>query len=66
MCNMLMSLRMSPEMVAELKDLAKAESVRRGEFVSWAKLMRESAARTLKKAKRRAATSTATAVIAAQ
>jgi hypothetical protein len=60
---MLMSLRMSPEMVAELKDLATAESARRGEFVSWAKLMRESAARTLKKAKRQTA-SNATAAVA--
>jgi hypothetical protein len=51
MCNLLMSLRMSPEMLADLKALAARESVRRGEFVSWARLVREAAARTLAEAK---------------
>jgi hypothetical protein len=51
MCNLLMSLRMSEEMLADLKKLAERESARRCEFVSWARLVREAAARLLDEAK---------------
>jgi hypothetical protein len=55
MCKQLLSLRLSPEMLADLKAIAARESARRGEFVSWAKVMRDSAARTIRKAKKREA-----------
>jgi hypothetical protein len=52
MCTLLLSLRMSPDMLTALKELASRESVRRGEYVSWARLVREAAARTLEEANR--------------
>jgi len=50
MPSILTAIRIQPELLQELKALAKRESERRGEYVSWAKLVRESAARMLKKA----------------
>jgi hypothetical protein len=50
MCSVLTAIRIQPELLQELKALARRESERRGEFVSWAKLVRESAVRMLKKA----------------
>jgi hypothetical protein len=46
------SIRLPPQLLADLKALARNESVRRGEFVSWARLVREEAAKALKRAKR--------------
>jgi hypothetical protein len=54
MCTVLTSIRMPPELLAELKALAREETARRGESVSWAKLVREGARRTLQQAKKRA------------
>jgi hypothetical protein len=47
MCSVIAAIRMPPDMLEELKTLAMHESLRRGEVVSWAKLVRESAARLL-------------------
>jgi hypothetical protein len=55
MSTLLLSLRMEPEMLAALKTLAARESVRRGEVVSWARIVREAAARTLEEARQGAA-----------
>jgi hypothetical protein len=54
MGSLLLSLRMSPQMLADLKALAEQESIKRGESVSWTKLVREGAARMLEEAKRAA------------
>ncbi len=54
MCTVLTSIRMPPELLAELRALAREESVRRGEQVTWARLLREGARRTLQLAKKRA------------
>lgn len=55
MSTLLLSIRMRPEMLAALKTLAARESARRGEAVSWARIVREAAARTLEEAKLEAA-----------
>jgi hypothetical protein len=49
-------LRMPPALVDALQTLAREESVRRGETVTVGQLLREGARRTLRLAKRRAAT----------
>ena len=51
--SVLTAIRMTPEMVADLKKLAKKESVLRRENVSWARLVREAATRMLCRANRR-------------
>jgi hypothetical protein len=48
-CNTSVSLRLSPEMLANLKEIARWESARHGEYVSRAKVVRESAARTIRR-----------------
>jgi len=54
----LISVRMPPAMADALHDLARDESVRRGEPITLGQLLREGARRTLKLAKRRAAAPT--------
>jgi Arc/MetJ-type ribon-helix-helix transcriptional regulator len=54
MSSILTSIRMPPELLKDLKALARQESVRRGESVSWAELVREGARRTLQQKKKRA------------
>jgi hypothetical protein len=51
MATILTSIRLPPEMLKELRALAKKESHRRGEQVSWAGLLREAATNLLKRAK---------------
>ena len=53
MCSKMTAVRFDPRMVEQLKQLALVESVRRGHLVTWATLLREGAARTLRKAKKR-------------
>jgi predicted DNA-binding protein len=54
MSSVLTSIRMPPELLKDLKALARRESLRRGESVSWAELVREAARRTLQQKKKRA------------
>ena len=53
MCSHMTSIRMPPELLAELKALAQQETARTGETVSWAKLLRQAARRLVQEAKRR-------------
>jgi hypothetical protein len=51
MSTVLTGIRLPPEMLNDLKAVAKQESERRGEYVSWARLLRECAAYVLKRAR---------------
>jgi hypothetical protein len=52
MCSLVTSIRMPPGLLEELKTLARQETARTGETVTWAKLLREGARRTLREAKK--------------
>ena len=53
MNTMLVSLRIDAETISELKALAIEETERRRQHTTWAQLVREGAARTLKAGTRR-------------
>jgi hypothetical protein len=47
----LTSIRLPRDLVAELKALAQRETTRTGETVTWARLLRDAARRTVEQAK---------------